>query len=533
MSLTNDNYEQAIDLLKERYGNTQVVISAHMNDLLKMRKIESDRDIIGIRKLYDDIESHVRSLDSLGIRGENYGSLLTPIIMDRLPHEFKLNVSRNLKDELWDLTKFLTLIHDEIKARENCSSVNGKNDHSNFNSEKLPFTGASLFTKNQSSPQHQQSCVFCRKPHWSDKCTVLTDCESRKNFLKRGGRCFLCLKPNHKSKDCDKKKTCFYCKGFHNSAICAQRSTKPKLEKDDSPNEFTKTCHVKENIKSTILLQTAETIIENPVTSKQVKIKMLFDSGSQRTYISNRIKNFLNLKPESTEQVDVSTFGNPKTNSQSLDIVKINLHTQSSNITLQAISYPMICTPIKNQLVKFVKEKVENFRDLKFADEGSGDEIDMLIGSDYYWSLVTGRIVESGLSDGLVAIETKLGWVVSGPVVGSSDTSIISVNSSHVLSVNCEDSLNDQVKKFWDLETLGIRDIEKSCYEDFEETITRNEDNRYEINLPFKQNHPIIHDNFEQSKTRLKGLHEQLKRNPDLMKKYDEIFQGSKSTRQY
>ncbi len=41
-------------------------------------------------------------------------------------------------------------------------------------------------------------------------------------------------------------------------------------------------------------------------------------------------------------------------------------------------------------------------------------EVDLLVGSDYYWELATGRICRG--NDGPVAVETKLGWVLSGPV---------------------------------------------------------------------------------------------------------------------
>ena len=78
----------------------------------------------------------------------------------------------------------------------------------------------------------------------------------------------------------------------------------------------------------------------------------------------------------------------------------------------------MCCTLIRNQPMNFVKEKVEKFKDLRFADKGSGDETYMLIGSYYYWTLLTGRVVQSMLGDGSVAMKTRLGWVVSGPVVG-------------------------------------------------------------------------------------------------------------------
>ena len=214
LSLTNDNYDKAMELLKKRFGNSQMIISSHMNQLLKTRKIDSDRDLRAIRNFYDEIESHVRSLSSLGIHGDNFGSLLAPIIMERLPHEFRLTISRDLRDEIWDLSKLLDLIRDEIKARESCIAPSTHRD-----TTPSPSTGFNLFTSN--TTPSRQSCVFCRKPHWSDKCTVISDVDARKEFLKKGGRCFLCLKPNHMTKECHKKKPCYYCQGMHNSAICS------------------------------------------------------------------------------------------------------------------------------------------------------------------------------------------------------------------------------------------------------------------------------------------------------------------------
>ena len=59
MLVTNANYKKALDLLRSRFGNPQKIISAHMNELLKLKRISSDRDVKSIRKFYDDIESHV------------------------------------------------------------------------------------------------------------------------------------------------------------------------------------------------------------------------------------------------------------------------------------------------------------------------------------------------------------------------------------------------------------------------------------------------------------------------------------------
>ena len=63
LSLTNDNYNEALNLLKNHFGNNQVIISAHMNTLVKPPSVNNE-DIKALRKLYDDVGSHVRRLST-------------------------------------------------------------------------------------------------------------------------------------------------------------------------------------------------------------------------------------------------------------------------------------------------------------------------------------------------------------------------------------------------------------------------------------------------------------------------------------
>ena len=49
---------------------------------------------------YDDIESHIRSLDGLEINSPEYGVLSAPVIIERLPHQLKLITGRNIKDKI-------------------------------------------------------------------------------------------------------------------------------------------------------------------------------------------------------------------------------------------------------------------------------------------------------------------------------------------------------------------------------------------------------------------------------------------------
>ena len=341
LSLTNDNYIKALELLEDRYGNKQAIITAHTKNLLKLRRVESNLDVISLRRLYDDVQAQVRSLQSLGITEENYGTFLAPIIMELLPHEVQLNINRTLDEELWNLTRLLTIIKCEINAREKCTTAMeqervGKNV---FSSEE-PLSAASLFAGQKSKPL----CVFCKKPHWSDKCRTISDPSSRKQFLKQGGYCFLCLKEDHKIRDCKRKKGCFYCKGLHNSAICSERQKKDDKNNEDSPSRTTNnsaTCHVQNQLTPVVLLQTAAVILENPNTKQQVKVKVLLDAGSQRTYISEKIQKFLSLSTEDVDDVNISTFGNSQTLSKSITCVLLVAKNNShENILIKALCLP-------------------------------------------------------------------------------------------------------------------------------------------------------------------------------------------------
>ena len=75
LSLNATNYKEAIEILHERYGNKQLLISAHMQ---KLPTIKSSNDISGLRKMYDQTEVCVRNLKALNIDIVSYGAILVP-----------------------------------------------------------------------------------------------------------------------------------------------------------------------------------------------------------------------------------------------------------------------------------------------------------------------------------------------------------------------------------------------------------------------------------------------------------------------
>ena len=50
---------------------------------------------------------------------EHFGPLLVPVILEKLPNTVKLQISRKLAKENWNIVQFLSAINQEISARGN------------------------------------------------------------------------------------------------------------------------------------------------------------------------------------------------------------------------------------------------------------------------------------------------------------------------------------------------------------------------------------------------------------------------------
>ena len=72
-----------------------------------------------LRYVYDQICVYSRGLASLGLSSDQYGSLLTPVMMSaKLPPEIRLQIARNSKDSVWKFEELLNVIKVEVEARE-------------------------------------------------------------------------------------------------------------------------------------------------------------------------------------------------------------------------------------------------------------------------------------------------------------------------------------------------------------------------------------------------------------------------------
>ena len=117
LTLSAANYDAAIDLLVKRFGKPQAIITAHMEELLKVPNCTGDRSS-SLRSVYDKIIVQVRGLESLDVTSDQYGSLLIPVIMFKFPSDIRLRVARESDGDTWNISDLLKIIRQEVEARE-------------------------------------------------------------------------------------------------------------------------------------------------------------------------------------------------------------------------------------------------------------------------------------------------------------------------------------------------------------------------------------------------------------------------------
>ena len=291
--------------------------------------------------MYIKISVNIRGLESLSESSNQYGSLLIPVIMSKLPHEIRVQVARNTALEVWNMSELLEVIRQEVEAREISEGVktNVNLEKVNPKPQRTPTANALLSQDGtQTSPLKgiQVKCAYCKGGHISASCKSVTDPRARFEILKRDGQCFVCLSLDHKSTSCEKN--CRRCNGNHHQSIC-RRKTHRKSQHDLSANKNSQetqnstlvtqstevsqlpqaTTTASSGSKGTVLLQTASTIARNEDSAKSTRVKFLFDNGSQRSYVTDNLKSRLGLK-YTKKMLHLNTFGEKTFRKQKCDV---------------------------------------------------------------------------------------------------------------------------------------------------------------------------------------------------------------------
>ncbi len=254
------------------------------------------------------------------------------------------------------------------------------------------------------------------------------------------------------------------------------------------------------------------------------KVNVMFDSGSNRSYISKSLVSKLGMKPTHCINHRYNVFGGKSTislqNVCEFDLSCIDrTHTQ-----LSAIEVPKICAPMYRPEVP--KEVLRSLKGLPLAlgdCEGGLIEVDILVGLDHYWDIVLNEVVRDPGFTHLVAQNTLIGYILSGWINGPGSI------TAHQLFVH-NDISDSVVRKMWDLESIGIWADEKRSelvgpvLSDFNQSVEF-VDGRYKVGLPWKEDlKPQLMSNEQGALVRLNRLNWKLNKDPSLKERYDKAL---------
>ncbi|UYV69271.1 hypothetical protein LAZ67_6003057 [Cordylochernes scorpioides] len=438
--ITEDNYPKVIQALKDRFGDKNLLIEHYIRRLLKLVVSNARKENLPLDEIYDDLTAHLKNLESLGVNTEMAGVFLYPLVESSLPLDIIQVWQRN------------PAVGYGIKKKERRMEIRAMPAENFEGNSSMRVTGSQLKTPRKTPPTvsnlfgsaFKRKCIFCQRDnHLSSRCFVasrLTPSE-RDQKIKEAKVCFKCLKGNHLKRKCRADIKCRNCGKDRLDIFCNKIALKQggnnsfKGENLRFANDGNATC--------TGVNMSARTCANDILLMTSVaKLK-----GAKATKESPSINQKF-VQGYRRFQEDVLLY--------KLKRKKIYIHPS-------------------------------NFRN---------EEIDILIGSDYFWTITDreGRRSRRGPNCRRDQIRMDAYGAISGDL--------------------------------WELDVLGIQDPievvskkkrETELKEHFIKKYKRDEDQRYSVALPWKCERNNIPSNLEIAQRRLEACTSKLRKEKWLL----------------
>ncbi|GBM26159.1 hypothetical protein AVEN_47538-1 [Araneus ventricosus] len=505
--------------------------------------------------MFDNIQTEIRSLESLNVLKETYQNLLCPLLLKCLPPDLVLEYNKSMKSDKYEINDLVDFLSIQLKAKERSlmyaspvSSKKEKYSYPRYDSSSEKINNSRCFSSKRFSSSDlissevktkTNACIFCNEFHAVGDCNyaLSLSLEQRKKILSKKAACFICAKPFHLAKFCKSKIVCTLCGKRHLSILCNQDNSVLKNnthlnENKDDNNLLNENFTLPNNLcSSEAYLQTLIVSVEN--NDLKHYVRSIIDLGSQRSYVSKYVADVMKLKCVGEQTVTHGLFGGLKRR-ENHKKYSIELRNTENNFScnVEVMDQNKICT----SLPKLKDPK--NIEELKqlgiFASdiclnenlclyENDPKEIHILLGADTAARLFTGEI--KNLSPDLIAMNTKLGWTIIGRSGITENDSSSTLMSLLVNDVNISD--------LWRLDTLNINDpaenqsrkeLEEAAKEHFERSVKRDNEGRYIVSLPWIHDHPPLPDGRKIAERRLNSCIKALERAEKLVD-YDDVFQ--------
>lgn len=513
-ALTDDNFKLAWDALGQRYENKRILINHQLRKIFEIENVSSEKGK-ALRNLQYTINNCLSVLRTYNISVIYWDPILVYWVSSKLPEEtltaWENSIENHKQMPSWDqlddfISKRLDMLESISDMRKPTNSSLASQKSQNFHTK---------------SDITYRPCKICRQNHALRNCPKFKSWPftEKKKFIANNKVCENCLSFAHTAQSCQSDKTCQKCQqphhtilhpetchaSFHDATsrpigpgtpynhrdpskatsfhIDTQYDAQPTTSADANTTSFNVRSHFSESGEGTVL---PTALLDIAHRGTFFTIRVFVDQGSQESFISNRIINRFSI-PTRKSFTRISGLGGTILEN-STKMCHLTLKSRKSEFKLNTTA--IVVTNL-NHLMPAAPTCISDWTNLKHLDLADPNffkpaQIDMLLGSDILpFILKTG--VQKNVSGNLLAQETEFGWLISGPPCARSVTTFASW-------VTSSDTLNEEVKKFWELEeipsvkTLSTND--QWCEEFFKNTTSRRTDGKYVVRLPFRTNLP-------------------------------------------
>ncbi|XP_075163644.1 uncharacterized protein LOC142236255 [Haematobia irritans] len=545
-SLTDDNFGLAWEALRQRYENKRILVNHQLKKIFEMERVGTEKGK-ALRNLQYTVNNCLSVLKTYNISVISWDPILVFWVSSKLPDEtlsaWENSLENHKQMPSWEqLDEFISR---RLNMLESISDIR-KPSGSAPNSQKIqnPQKTQTYYTKTENS---FKPCKICKQNHALRACIKFKSwtISERRKFVNTNKICENCLSYGHIAQNCQSDRHCQKCQQSHHTLlhydssnarnrdmaqidqqvstyhIDAQYTDQPSTSAAAYGNSVS---HVQSNFVTSgdcTVLPTALIDLEHLGTN--FTIRVFIDQGSQESFISSRVANKYSI-PTRKAFTTISGLGGTVLENSS-KICDITLKSRKSEFKLKATA---IVISSMNHLMPTSPTRISDWSKLKTMELADPyfyrpGQIDMLLGSDILPFILKSG-VHQNVSGNLLAQETEFGWILSGPPRARS----VSTFANFVTS---SDNLNEELKKFWELEEVTSMkpqsDNDVWCENFYKENTIRQPDGKYVVRLPFRHDLPpnmALGSSRRAAMGQFLHLENTLKKSPDLETEYSKVL---------
>ena len=214
LAITDDNYNIAIRVLRDRYDNA----SKQTNVLLQRfhtlpNPKHNPKDLRAFLTEYRKVKAQLSRVFDF----QQFELVIKSIVVRKFTFQTFDKICDIYVTHDFTLKQMETGIQHIVDKLE--QAVLALAEGANVKQVGVNSPPPNQLTK-QSKQKVNQLCSYCSGDHYSHECTKYKTANSRKDRVMSLKLCYNCLTPGHLSKTCRSTKTCRTCRSHHHSSLC-------------------------------------------------------------------------------------------------------------------------------------------------------------------------------------------------------------------------------------------------------------------------------------------------------------------------